>query len=829
MLRAKLYMQRLQTNKNLNWDTQLPEPLLKEWCLIVKQINMCPALEVNRCVGNRDSSYYLITCSDASNVACGSVIYLLDTKTNQCSFVAAHCKLFDSNLKTKSIPTLECYALALATNKAVEIKNSLCNKNLNISLDISGIYVLTDSQVCLHWLSSSAIKFEKLQNLSVLVRNKLRKIDEICCTTPITFGHITGYQNPADYCTKPTSSKILSKSNFFTGPLILCKDLDSKLGDLKISLPNPNVRPVDEVPLVSHQHSSMIVDAELDAPCGEGWIKIIGPHTIIDLEKFSSLTRVVGTLCMVLLFICKLKRRIKEDFSFPKNIKSLAWNYLILWEQRIHFEEVLMYFEGGCREKMPTLVAKMNIYIDNKGFLRVGSKFRDSHLLQSTPILLSGSSRLTNLIVNHVHLKLEHSGLYLVSQEINKFFYIVSTFSSIKRILKQCVICKRFNQRPIKLNQNFYRNFRFNPETKAFKNIMMDYMGPFFVKVGSEEVKVWILIITCLYTRAINLKVAYSLDTEEFLRNLQMHIFENGMFSLCISDLGSQLTAGANIVQTFLDEAECRDFLENSGISAVTFQNYPKGNSALGSLVETLVKQVKHLIYKSVRNVKLNTRDFELLVSKAKCIINKRPVAFRESLNECPATGIPTVITPEMLIRGYDACSLNILPGLQPIDDGDDSLTYGQSDLRNKYDSLLKVKCRMNELYHSEFLRTLIKQAVDKPDRYKKVAHFPIKKGDIVLLCEKLSKRSVYPLGRVISTEINDLGEVTSAKVFKGDRREVVYRHSSSLIPLLQCERSELPQNENNLAGSSSSARTTRQSSVKARSKIKTLTEAGLV
>ena len=90
--------------------------------------------------------------------------------------------------------------------------------------------------------------------------------------------------------------------------------------------------------------------------------------------------------------------------------------------------------------------------------------------------------------------------------------------------------------------------------------------------------------------------------------------------------------------------------------------------------------------------------------------------------------------------------------------------------------------------YHSEFLTTLVNQAVDKKDRYLPVYHKLIKPGDVVLLVETHQKRYHYPMARVCEVETNSLGEVTSAYVFKGATREKVYRHVTSLILLLSSD-----------------------------------------
>ena len=50
-------------------------------------------------------------------------------------------------------------------------------------------------------------------------------------------------------------------------------------------------------------------------------------------------------------------------------------------------------------------------------------------------------------------------------------------------------------------------------------------------------------------------------------------------------------------------------------------------------------------------------------------------------------------------------------------------------------------------------------------------------------------------MARVVSTVLNDLGEVTGVTVMKGNRRDVLKRHSSCVIPYLQMK--EVPYNSN--------------------------------
>ena len=88
-------------------------------------------------------------------------------------------------------------------------------------------------------------------------------------------------------------------------------------------------------------------------------------------------------------------------------------------------------------------------------------------------------------------------------------------------------------------------------------------------------------------------------------------------------------------------------------------------------------------------------------------------------------------------------------------------------------------------MYHSEFIGELIGHSVSEKDRFKPVEHNLISKGTIVLLKEDFTKPYNFPMWIVKDIIKNEMGEVTAAVIRKGSNREIVKRHSSTLIPLL--------------------------------------------
>ncbi|XP_064093033.1 uncharacterized protein LOC135205806 [Macrobrachium nipponense] len=354
-------------------------------------------------------------------------------------------------------------------------------------------------------------------------------------------------------------------------------------------------------------------------------------------------------------------------------------------------------------------------YGSTKESFRVKSKFKKWHVNsnQGFPILLSKNSALTNIIVNDIHVQLAHSGCYAVLSELRKSFYIPCHFSVVKKCLKKTMChCKRFNARTIKLNQSQYREFRSNPPHTPFANIFIDHLGPFYVKKNQQKEKVWLLCVTCTWSRAINLKICHDLSMKEFLRAFQMHCFEFGVPQLCISDLGSQFTAGFNLITDFLQDPEVQVYFESNNVKPLSFQQYFKGCSALGSLVEVCVKLVKRLLFGSIKNNVLSYFDFEFIVANIIHLANRRPIAFKESLRDI-SDELPEPITPEHLIRGYGLTSLNLIPDLHYIPSEDPDYEHQvnpSTSIQCQYAKLRKIRSELFEIYHGEFLGTLISQ-----------------------------------------------------------------------------------------------------------------------
>ena len=768
--RSRVFSHKLQCDRLLDWDTELSSELLKEWHNIATQINSAPLNSIPRFCGDRNDTYKLLAFTDASKSMYGVVVYAESLQTGNRNFLMSRSRMVNKTLEDKTIPSLEIHAISLGAEVLIDIYNDLAGKDCVKPLNVAELQVYTDSLVCLHWLNDSSNKFSKLQKRSVFVINRLNHISKLCETHVISFAYIAGIDNPADCTTRCVSPKLLKKTNYFCGPNLYDSSQCSMENLFVVTIPHPDVACL---PLTGDVTTNAYgAQARLDS--------------ILDFGRYSSLHKLLAVVRNIFFFFYKLKSKVGSTDTQP-DLHDLAIKECIRQEQEIHFVELFQYFSSpsGRLKDIPAMINKHNIYKDQDGILRVKGKiFRNN---TKFPILLPKDGMLTNLVVKDLHEKFNHAGCYHILSELRKSFFIPHIFSTVKRILKQCMQCKRFNSRSVKLNQNSYREFRMNPAQVPFAYMYIDYLGPLMVYQNGSKVKKWLLCLTCVWSRSVNLKVCDSLSVEDFMRAFQLHIFEHGVPQFCMSDLGSQITAAANRISDFLNNPETQTYFSKNGIKPLQFDHYFKGHSQLGALVEVCVKNVKRLLYGAIKKNILPERDFEFLICQIIHIINRRPIAFKEMLRDNTGNVLPDPITPEILMRGHSLVSFNVIPELQSEPELDPS--WGQVNyIRDTYFKLRKVRENLNKIYHEEFLFNLMMQSVDKQGRYQPTTHKEIRKGDVVLLKEDFTKPHNYPLALVIDTVVNDLGEVTAAVLRKGGSRETVKRHSSKLIPLLSSD-----------------------------------------
>jgi len=509
--------------------------------------------------------------------------------------------------------------------------------------------------------------------------------------------------------------------------------------------------------------------------------------------SFASLCKVVH---YVRKFINNCKSRVGRRLSnFPMVSFDTSFAdttaFVIREAQKRAFPEVVEYFASPTKNKTPEIVKQLNLFSDSKSIIRVKIKFKNLNAPWSerNPILLGKNCSLSACIITEMHRNLKHAGVYKILFALRKEFWVPSAFHTVKKLIKPCIFCKKLFGRTVQLNQSNYRDVRINPTKIAYRDVSLDHIGSYQVRDDSgNKIKVYILIVTCMWSRAVNLLLCRRIDNKSFLLALQTHIHEYGIMQTILSDNGSPIVSSINQIKSFMNDARTKNFLTERNIRVLEFNPYPAGASFLGGTVESLVKQTKNMISTSISKNVLPIEQFCFLLSECRLLINKRPIACKKVLTDPMNDLSLTAITPEQLVKGYDVPAIAVVPHLHCDDDRVDDLTvrYETADtLYHDLENLRRVRSRLNEVYYDEFLQNLRDLSMYNSD-YSAKKHVELSVGDLVLIKQRFCKPFYCPMGIVTEVECNDLCEVVSVTIRKSNK-EIVRRHVTDVVLLEKC------------------------------------------
>jgi transposase InsO family protein len=141
----------------------------------------------------------------------------------------------------------------------------------------------------------------------------------------------------------------------------------------------------------------------------------------------------------------------------------------------------------------------------------------------------------------------------------------------------------------------------------------MDYLGPTTTRrPGESPRKAWILLITCLVTRAIHLEPVWSLAAEDLLHALRQFISRRGRPARILSDNGTQFVMVGKLLTLRL------------GADAPKWSHIPALSPWQGELYERLVVLVKAAFKTSVGRSTLDPDEFRTFTCEVEAALNSR-------------------------------------------------------------------------------------------------------------------------------------------------------------------------------------------------------------
>jgi hypothetical protein len=534
---SKLIMQNLWKNK-LGWDDEVPEEELDRLITWLQSLEILKDLTVPRFYRNPATTnwstqlHMFVDSSEKAMSACGYFRFESDTGSVDCSFVIGKSRL--APIKPLTIPKLELQAAILG----IRLSQSILKEH---KYDVRAVHYWTDSTTVLHWIGNTSARH------LTFIASKIAEIPDF--SAPSQWHHVPGKLNVADDGSRGiTVENLVGSSRWLNGPAFLLLSSDEWT----------------EQPVI--EKSAVCTDeTEFDRPI-EGYTSLAHEgssvqHTqqharLIDSGRFSSWNKLWRTTAYVMRFVSNCRLRHDRKHGNLSVCEKCAAETLLLKLDQGRVQQGSLFVESGHKSiAKHSSLAKLSPFLDSDGIIRSAGRIGKSDLEEAVkyPIILGCKSHITNLIIVDYHKRGHHEGINHLRNSLHQRFWIIKSRSTIRRVSRGCMLCRKRNAVPKPPMMGDLPDFRVKGHTPCFHATGIDYFGPIYVRRFRKTEKTYGCLFVCMATKAIHIEVAHSLDTSSFIQALRRFIGRRGNPKDIYSDNGTNFVGAERELRECLD------------------------------------------------------------------------------------------------------------------------------------------------------------------------------------------------------------------------------------------------------------------------------------
>jgi hypothetical protein len=466
------------------------------------------------------------------------------------------------------------------------------------------------------------------------------------------------------------------------------------------------------------------------------------------LDKYSDYGLAMRVVAWMLRFISNSRlKSAKERNGSSLNVKAIqqASNRCIRSAQLECYPEEMMALEQNRLLKSSSRLLKLSPFIDKVGVLRVGGRLDYGPFPYDVkhPIILPHEHPITRLIVMREHDLLAHPSAERLLSSIRSRFWIIKGRVAIKRYLFKCLTCKRHRAMPcIPLMAPLPRH-RLAPFQRPFTYVGLDFFGPCNITIYRRKEKRYVLLFTCLNTRAVHLEVTASLDLSSFLIAFASFAARRGRPLVVYSDNGTQIVAGNKEIQQGIERLRKQNIVGQMIKQEIEWHFSPPSAPHFGGVWESLVKSAKVALEAIVESRPLTEELLRGFVIQAESLLNGRPLTH---VSVDPRDPEPLTPNHFLLLQGSPNSEDDVI---------------GEEELysRKHWEAMQVMSTHFWRRWLQEYLPTITdrrKWLFDKKN---------LAVDDVVLVVTPNSPRGHWPIGRVTRVVLSPDGVVRSVFV----------------------------------------------------------------
>ncbi|XP_055586495.1 uncharacterized protein LOC129739122 [Uranotaenia lowii] len=576
-----------------------------------------------------------------------------------------------------------------------------------IGIEVTATLFWTDSKICLSWLNTC-------EKLTAYVGSRVTKIKENG-HGPAMWRWIPSCLNVADLATK--SFKFENLTVWLKGPEFLYQD--------RSAWPQESCNTLSEEDLVCFQKE---VEAEyfiglqaLNQNCDD----------LPDISRFSDFNRLIRTTAYYL----KMKKMLalpREDK--PKFLKIDIHDMTearIMWYKRVQrdsFSDDIVSLKATGFVRRSSKLYKFSPFIC-EDVIRMKGRIQDEHtpFEVNNPVLLPNNHEFTKLLIRTFHIANGHQGIETVINNLNNRYRILKCRSQVKKVSRECVRCQELRGKPNVTQMGNLPSERTTPFVYPFTNTGIDYFGPLFVKVRRNLEKRWIVLFTCLTSRAIHLEVVPSLDTNSCILAIRCFMAIRGMPRKIKTDNGTNFTGANRELNKLYGELDQKRIEESLSVKGVEWSFIPPGAPHFGGCWERLVRSVKTGLSAMLKERHPSDLVLRSTLCEVMNIINNRPLTH---VSDNPQD--PEPLTPNMLLLGRN----NFMQFDHQFD---------EKDLTCR--AIYKHAQVFADRFWRRWLVAYRPELIKRTKWYDNRKYHNFKQGDLVLIIDENLNRGSWPKG----------------------------------------------------------------------------------
>ena len=265
-------------------------------------------------------------------------------------------------------------------------------------------------------------------------------------------------------------------------------------------------------------------------------------EVIIDCNRYSSKTRLLQVTARVMQFIDSIRGCRVASGELTVDELTAAEKLWVRLIQASSFKHEIRCL-SRINEKETMLVKHIDLFKDQENIIRCRGRIDESSLSLSEkqPILLPSKHPFTDLIILDYHKIVHHNGIKETLNSIRGKYWIVRGREAVKRMVRQCVICKKMEGKAFNTRKVAPLPPSRVSDSSPFTNPGVDFASPLFVtdrlqNETEKTSKAYVCLWTCASTRAIHLELVPSLTVSTFLQALRRFAARRGLPARILSD-----------------------------------------------------------------------------------------------------------------------------------------------------------------------------------------------------------------------------------------------------------------------------------------------------